>query len=117
MRLGELEFGSGLTDLQADNRAMLVTVLVIIYQGVETITVHDAEPAAWSALMRPADGGWPPRSRDEPYPPEEQQRAKMFFADEDDLFILAEADLTELADRIDELNADDCGCCPSHERP
>ncbi|MDT7532965.1 hypothetical protein OVY48_05855 [Sphingobium sp. SA2] len=91
---------------------MLVTVLVIVYQGVETITVHDAEPAAWTALMKFVDGGWHQRFRDEPYPLEEQQRVKMFFADEGDLFILAEADLTELADRIDELNADDCGVLP-----
>lgn len=96
---------------------MLVTVLVIVYQGVETITLHDAEPAAWSALMKFVDGKWHPRFDDEPYPLEEQQRAKMFFADDDDLYILAEADLTELAGRIDALNADDCACCPSHIRP
>lgn len=96
---------------------MLVTVLVIVYQGVETITVHDAEPAAWSALMKFVDGRWHQRFDDEPYPREEQQRAKMFFADEADLFIVAEADLTELADRIDELNADGCECCPSPVRP
>jgi len=116
MRLGEPEFGSGLTDFQADDRAMLVTVLVIVYQGVETITVHDAQSAAWTALMKFVDGGWRQRFRDGPYPLEEQERAKMFFADKDDLFILAEADLTELADRIDELNPDGCGCCPSPER-
>ncbi len=117
MRLGELEFGSRLTDFKADDRAMLVTVLFIIYQGVETITVHVAEPAAWSALMKFVDGGWHQRFRHKPYPLEEQQRAEMFFADKDDLFILAEADLSELADRIDELNPDGCACCPSHDRP
>lgn len=92
---------------------MLVTVLFIVYQGVEAITLHDAEPAAWSALMKFVDSRWHQRFRDAPYPLEEQQRAKMFFADEADLFILAEADLTELADRIDELNADGCECCPT----
>ncbi|MDO9488185.1 MAG: hypothetical protein Q7J32_07395, partial [Sphingomonadaceae bacterium] len=57
------------------------------------------------------------RFDDEPYLLEEQERAKMFFADEDDLFILAEADLTELADRVDELSTEACGCCPSPVRP
>lgn len=96
---------------------MLVTVLFIVYQGVEAITVHDAEPAAWSELMKFVDSQWHQRFDDEPYLLEEQERAKMFFADEDDLFILAEADLTELADRVDELSTEACGCCPSPVRP
>jgi len=81
---------------------MRVTVLVIIYSGKTAITVHDSESSASTVLMEFMKARWFGRfhehftgtslSLDE--------CARRFFGDDDNMHIIAEADLSEIEDQI-----------------
>lgn len=82
---------------------MIATVLLIVFDGRESITVHEDEAAAWAELMRFVDSRWHERFADRAIAVgDEEVRAKMLFGPDDgDHYILASADLTELERLVD----------------
>ncbi|ODU68807.1 MAG: hypothetical protein BGN95_23055 [Sphingomonas sp. 66-10] len=80
---------------------MLVTVLAILYDGIQTVELHEAEPSAWAALVRFIDARWTDRFQDMPVPPSEAERVERFFADSPAEWLVAEADVSELHEALD----------------
>ena len=77
---------------------MQVWVLVIVYRGREHITLHDDEQRARQALIDFVDERRGTRSTDaQPGAAHStEERIKLFFADEDDLYVCGSADISEL---------------------
>lgn len=83
-------FQRNLVDVQ-----MQATVLVILYQGKETLGVYDDDAAAWDALLAFVDQNWGSRFDSTPPPESGDVRVEMFFNGED-MYLLASSDVTDL---------------------
>ncbi len=82
---------------------MTITVLVATFRGTQSITIHDDEAAAASALMTFVELYWPEQfdgERGETFL-SENERLQRFFADGRNSYIIAEADLSPLEAYID----------------
>ncbi len=74
---------------------MQATVLVILYQGKETLGVYDGDAAAWDALLAFVDQNWVSRFGSTPPPESGDARVEVFFSGED-VYLLASSDVTDL---------------------
>lgn len=79
---------------------MLTTMLLIVAGGSRSITLHATSDEAWARLVEYVDEHWFEAAGSEA-PVDEEARATAFFSGPDDLYVLAAADLSELADSID----------------
>lgn len=86
------------------NVAVLVSVLAILCDGIQTVELHDAETAAWSALIRFVDARWSHRLPGVTVPCSEAERVERFFADGTSEWLVAEADVSELNDAVNAAN-------------
>ena len=75
---------------------MLATVLMIVFQGEETITIHDDESSARAALIRFVDERWEGACEDFRNSLGGADRVRKFFVGEHDSYLIAEADLSDL---------------------
>lgn len=84
---------------------MRVTVLIVIFNGEEFITVHDSPSAASDALKEFIEGRWSDRFGEDysSVSLSDEERARRFFAADGNIYILGEADLSEIADHIDTI--------------
>ena len=81
-------------------KAVLATVLVIVFQGTEKVGIYDDQRAASAALWSFVDAHW-----DEAHhgpAPEARSAAQLnlFFAGEGDSYVIAEADLGDAANAL-----------------
>jgi hypothetical protein len=82
---------------------MNITVLVVVFDGAQSITLHDGEAAAEKALIAFVEHHWAERF-DEDYIEmtlSDTERLRQFFADDRYAFIIADADLSPLEELID----------------
>ncbi|ATY34853.1 hypothetical protein [Sphingomonas psychrotolerans] len=84
---------------------MTITVLVATFRGTQSITIHDDEAAAASALMSFVELHWPEQFDEEHGETilSENERLQRFFADDRNSYIMAEADLSLLEAFIDSV--------------
>jgi hypothetical protein len=80
---------------------MQVTVLVIVYRGRERITLHDDRSQASRALLAFVDEHWMEHDRNAGAPPSADERIKLFFAGDGDLYVCGDADVTELGAHVE----------------
>src|SRR3546814_4761950 len=62
---------------------MQAIVLIILYQGQETLAVYDTDSAAWDALLEFVDQRWQGRFGHIPRPDNNDERVETFFSGED----------------------------------
>ena len=74
---------------------MQATVLVILYQGQETLAVYDDDSIARRALLDFVDQRWRNRFGQLPLPHNGDERVRTFFAG-DDIYLLASTDVTDI---------------------
>src|SRR3546814_18862940 len=75
---------------------MQAIVLIILYQGQETLAVYDTDSAAWDALLEFVDQRWQGRFGHIPRPDNNDERVETFFSGED-VYLLASTDVIGLA--------------------
>jgi len=82
---------------------MKVTVLVATFGGTQSITIHDSETAAATALMGFVEFHWAEQFDGEHVEISlpESERVHRFFADGRNSYLIAEADLSQLEAYID----------------
>src|SRR3546814_14239534 len=74
---------------------MQAIVLIILYQGQETLAVYDTDSAAWDALLEFVDQRWQGRFGHIPRPDNNDERVEAFFGGED-VYLLASTDVIGL---------------------
>jgi len=89
---------------------MEATVLVIIHQGAEFITIHDNHSAAHAALVEFVVSRWPQQLGERPalMASQEEDHIHRFFAVADDFYIIAETELSDLEAQIESLCREKC---------
>lgn len=87
---------------------MTVTVLLATFRGTQSITVHDDEAAAVSALSTFVETHWAEQfdGESDETSRSENERLERFFADGRNSYIIAEADLSRLEAYIDRAAPD-----------
>ena len=89
---------------------MEATVLVIIHQGAEFITIHDNDAAAHTALVDFVGSRWPEQLGERPavMASREDDHIERFFAAEEDFYIIAETELDDLEAQLESLCRGKC---------
>jgi hypothetical protein len=75
---------------------MAVSLLVTVFDEVQTISVHDDTAAAWSSLVAFVEMHWYRQMHTEAIPNREDERVRLFFADPNATYLIAEADIAEV---------------------
>lgn len=90
---------------------MEAIVLVILHQGVESISIHENHSDAYAALVEFVFSRWLEHFGENASPtPLEEEHIRRFFAADDDLYIIAETELSDLEAQIESLCR---GKCPN----
>ena len=84
---------------------MHASVLVILYEGHETVEIHKSEGEARHGLLRFVDRHWPDRFGLPPPPLDDTTRIDTFFKD-GGIYLIAKADLASLGQQIDNADQD-----------
>ena len=87
---------------------MDATVLFILFENAETLSVHADHTEAWATLMRFVASRWDERFQSIDPPQDEEERARALFRS-DEMYVLATADLSELEREIDSCGPQ-CTC-------
>ena len=83
-------------------KVVLATVLMIVFQGEETITIHDDENSARATLIRFVDERWEGACENFPNSLGGADRVRKFFVGEHDSYLIAEADLSDLEGALEQ---------------
>jgi hypothetical protein len=81
-------------------KAVLATVLVIVFQGTEKVGIYDDQPAASAALWSFVDAHWDEAHHGPAPATRSETQLNLFFAGEGDSYVMAEADLGEAAQAL-----------------
>lgn len=88
-----------------DERDARISVLVVIYQGNDAITLHENEDSAWQGLVTFVDDyarkNRPLRTLLEIA--DEKARVDRFFSSADDFYMIIKVDISELANALEAL--------------
>lgn len=76
---------------------MIVAVLMICADDIETVTIHDGVADATSFLRDYVTEHWSHRFPSRPVPLDGERRIEAFFEHSDELYVLGEADVSEIA--------------------
>lgn len=89
---------------------MEATVLVIIHRGAKFITIHENHSAAHAALVEFVVSRWPEQLGERPalIASQEEDHIHRFFAADEDLYIIAETELSDLEAQIESLCRGKC---------
>jgi len=79
---------------------MKATVLIINYGDHEEITIHENDGVAWTKLILFVNENWSASQGVVSPPADEAERARMFFARDRDSYVIAEVDLSDVADAL-----------------
>lgn len=80
---------------------MQVTILAIITDGTHCVSLHQSHLAAWSQLMSFIDARWSERMGSTAPPADDEAKAQMFFRhNDDDLYAIVDADVSELQEAL-----------------
>ena len=86
---------------------MTVTVLMATFRGTQSITIHENQTEAETALMSFVDLHWAAQFEGESgeVSGSGDERLQRFFADDRNAYVIAEADLSQLEEHIDAARA------------
>lgn len=79
---------------------MHVTFLFIMHEGRTIFRLHNSAHDAWLALVQFVNESWPRRFGTQKPPEDEVKRARAYFR-QDELYLVADADLSEVEQHVD----------------